>query len=144
MKPSLEYIAGFFDGEGCVSIVCITPEKIKNQKSNRYQLVVELTNTNEKIMKEIQSVIGGRLSSYGRRPANWKPSFRLIFASAKALDMLIKIAPYVRLKKPIVELGIEFQKQKVIGSHVIRDGGSKYYNKAKLLNQRGIKTKKVN
>jgi len=55
---SLEYIAGFFDGEGFISI---QKASHKSHSGSRYWLTASFCNTHKGVLEEIQKVIGGNV-----------------------------------------------------------------------------------
>lgn len=52
----IAYIAGLFDGEGCVSV-----RKWTTKKAFQHTLYVSITNTDKKVLDWIQSQYGGGL-----------------------------------------------------------------------------------
>ena len=97
---SLEYIAGYFDGEGCVTI------GITNKKY--YQLCVKIDSIDFEPLHMIHKMFGGGLSLSKRRPPRhhtWH--FRL--STNIAYKFLKAIQPYCILKKQQVDLALEFQ-----------------------------------
>jgi len=89
---SLEYIAGFFDGEGCVIIA---------QSGNRFWLVVSLTQRKREILEMIQKQFGGYLDCVGIS--------RLRFSCEQAAQFLKAIQPFVIVKKKEIALALKFQ-----------------------------------
>ncbi len=53
------YIAGFFDGEGCVRI------KRANQGGNSYYITATITNSNKAILEYIKDIFGGKAICFG-------------------------------------------------------------------------------
>jgi len=93
----LRWLAGFFDGEGCVYLQC------DRRKLAVFGLQITITQNDEPILKEVQSEFGGTVYLHkGRRCYRWR------ITSAPALSFLKAIQPYVRIKKEQVDLAIEF------------------------------------
>ncbi len=115
--PSLEYIAGFFDGEGGVSI---SAKAHKYHKVNKRGCNVEinhiqwrycayLVNTNKEVLQSIQSVAGGKIQLTGnRKNANHKPCYRLVFYSNSVAPFLQSIRPFCLIKAKQIEVLLEF------------------------------------
>ena len=104
----LAYVAGFFDGEGCV---CVRKAKPMNSNQNiRYSLLVTITNTDLEVLEYIQSVLGGVLTKRSWYFGAKKQCYNLYWTSNKGKIMLEKLLPYLWTKKKDAELGIEFQK----------------------------------
>ena len=99
---SLEYMAGFFDGEGCVNITL-------GGKGRQRILRVMIVNTNRIILEEFQKQFGGKLNKSRTLKENWKPFNCLTFINTHALDFLQKIYPFIFIKKRQIELAMEFR-----------------------------------
>lgn len=102
-KTDLAYAAGIVDGEGCISF-CYSHKK--------YQaLLVEVTNTNEWLVRWFSFVFGGRTyfqNDKRRVGPKYKPIFRWIIRSTEALEFLKLIYPYLMLKKTQADIAIKF------------------------------------
>lgn len=91
-KADLAYIAGFFDGEGCVNFT--------TRGKHRSVLVrVLIRNTDLSIIEHIRSLFGGRIeiARFKTKP-HWKPSYCWRIDADQAVDFLCIIEPYVRIK----------------------------------------------
>lgn len=109
---SLEYLAGFFDGEGCIVI-----DKDRRKKSPNYQLVARI-----KLAAHQSSVLYEFLKRFGGNIYNHK-AYVTFYYSAKAqkswrvngqfaYSFLLTISPFLVLKKPQAELAMEFYTSK--------------------------------
>lgn len=100
-KLNKSYIAGFFDGEGCISL------SLKG-------LRLILTNTDKLILEEIQRYFGdlGQVTSKLRyKNDNFrKPCFQLIYWNKHAEEVLVILRPYLRQKKEQARLALQFQR----------------------------------
>ena len=105
MPLSPEYIAGFFDGEGCVNITVAG-------KSKQATLRIMIANTHKEILEAIQRQFSGHI--YRTRASinnpKWKESWQLVLLHQKATDFLEAIEPYIIVKASQVKLGLDFQK----------------------------------
>lgn len=105
-KEKLAYLAGLIDGEGSIYL-----QKTTNKNGNiRYDMRFNITNTNQILCKWLQENFGGLV--YSRKGCNerCKPRFEWV-ASRKLFDILsIQILPFLTIKKPQVELAIQFRK----------------------------------
>lgn len=119
---SNEYAAGFFDGEGYVTI----------RRSNRYlrknpsyRLVVGLVNTDLAILCDFQATFGGRLY----RKANHAPSLHsqgwelLIQNRDEVNSFLHAVAPCARIKAGQVQLAIDFLRLGLVRKEMIECRG---------------------
>ena len=126
MQPiTLEYIAGFVDGEGTFSITKGTV--------NSYCPRFGVYNTNLKVIKDIQKClnIGLKISKVKHRNDKWKTLYRLdsvTIDQCKQAAMLLE--PHLRQKKEHAQLIIKFQRsdptKRGIGQH--GDFAANYHN----------------
>lgn len=136
-KLEIAYLAGIFDGEGCISIIC--------PKKGRYLYLSCSIGTAGNYLPELfQSHFGGSISAHKTHNPHHHNSYHWIVVCSDALNLLNVIKPRLRLKKESAELAIEFQK------HIIAHHGygphhpmgdeeknlrSEYRKKLKYLNQ---------
>lgn len=125
------YVAGFFDGEGCVSFA-------KNRSGIFPR--INVVNTNFEILKSFQKKFGGDIIPLSYRKSNWKQAWSWRLCWTKAVDFLDRLSPYLRIK-------IE-QAETVFAWQAIRPGcgGGKWDKESmellkarmKFLNHRGL------
>lgn len=106
MAPALvteQYIAGFFDGEGSVSIAFRQPQG-GWRVSPSYVLQVAIAQIDPRPLIAIQERYGGRIyhSGVGRRTWAWNVSAR------KARPFLEAVLPYLIVKRRDAEIGLAF------------------------------------
>ena len=108
------YIAGFFDGEGSISINKFRANN-PNYKCPHYILTVTLTNTNLEIIEEIHEKLGAskqmRKREWGK--SHWKTCYAWMASANKALIVLKLIRPYLKVKAKQADLAISFQESKM-------------------------------
>lgn len=90
---SLDYLAGFVDGEGSLSLA-----RKPRRGSPEYCVRVSIANTNREILGEIQQELGGTIAESRRRNPKWKLGYSLIWTNAAAVGILRRIAPHLRVK----------------------------------------------
>jgi hypothetical protein len=107
IQASPQYIAGFFDGEGYITL----------RRSNRYtrtaasyRIVIGFTNKSKAILELIQQRYGGSIYPKARRnkevhAAAWELS---IFRNDGIQSFMAEIGPHIILKRPQVDLALEF------------------------------------
>ncbi len=96
----IAYMAGFFDGEGCIRI------KKSSQKGNSYHLICHITNSNWKILRIYQYYFGGQVRKQERTPN--KTIYQYYVTCAEACDMLKTMLGFLREKREQANLGIDF------------------------------------
>jgi len=106
-EKNWSYLAGLFDGEGCISIC---PRKDKHG-DNAFIFCIQITNTNTTLMKWLIEHFGGVYYSQdgkSRKP-NWKPSYRWrVKGRANEEEFLLGVLPYLVIKKEQAKLALEF------------------------------------
>jgi len=101
---SRAYIAGFFDGEGSITIA-----KSHRGTSPIYWLVVCLTNKNLAVLQWVQTLYGGRLSTKPRRSTRWAEAYTLtINKKTQTRTFLESVLPFARIKRAQIEHGLAF------------------------------------
>lgn len=122
-KGDLCYIAGLFDGEGCIQIV-----KNKKRKRNSIEdrlcfvLRVSIGNTDLGLLESVKKNIGMGTIIFRRKPregSNFK-SYSYRVSDSQAFIVLKKLIPFLRSKKEEAILGIEFQETKKKGRYCRR------------------------
>ena len=90
---SLDYLAGFIDGEGCF-----------NAGKNLLGFKIELSNTNLNIMEEIQESFGGKLYSYNIGKRRRRVSYKLTWSGNAAVELAKLLMDKLRIKKRQAEV----------------------------------------
>ncbi len=105
-KADLAYMAGFFDGEGCINLARRT------KRGKRCRIHISISNTNEWVIQWFHFNFGGSIVFEDRTSENpnWQNVWRWSITSGQqALRFLQAISPYLILKKPQAELAVKFQ-----------------------------------
>lgn len=143
----LAYIAGLFDGEGCVNIYKIDTKHTKitgRRKNPRWELSTTIYNCDYKIIKWLYDNYGGYLQHRGRKNPKWKKSYAWKMSSNQAISFLKGIKKYLRIKEKQTELAIKFQQYRIRKKNkfaTLTKKDVKFHEycwlKMKKLNQRG-------
>jgi intein/homing endonuclease len=104
ITSKIAYIAGFFDGEGCIRI------KESNKGENSFYVIAHLTNSYRPVLDEVQSLFGGAVRKQERTPN--KTIYNWCVSSAEAVDFLRTIAPFLKEKRRQAEYAIDFHERK--------------------------------
>ena len=106
-ETDLAYAAGIIDGEGNIGIYANT----SMAGYPRYRLRVRVTNSDEWLIHWLKNNFGGSIGVQQQPEGkNWKPAWYWTISCNTAMNFLVEILPYLRLKKSQAELAIEFQK----------------------------------
>lgn len=105
------YYAGIFDGEGSISIITH-----RRAASTQMCLQARVINTNRPLVESLSVAFGGYIST---RPAKGRQ--RTCYAwgvqGASAVDVLMTLRPYLRIKLQQADLAIRFQQYLTLNSH---------------------------
>lgn len=104
---SVEYLAGFIDGEGSLALA----RRRHRGGSPEYSLRVCVYNSHRELLSEIQQTWGGVMSAVGQRRPGWKPAYALIWTNATAARLLQGVAPCLRVKARQAAALLEFQER---------------------------------
>src|SRR3990167_6754845 len=94
---TIQYVAGFFDGEGSINIY----QAKKGIKKDRigYHLSVAVHNTDEEIIQMFKKKFGGYIHIRPREVQKWKTGYDWKLSANQALNFLENIYPFLILKK---------------------------------------------
>ena len=93
-ETDIAYVAGFFDGEGCISI----------GKNGSVEL--RIVNTAKNVLIRLQKLFGGSITNRTQK-AN-KTQYAYSFYGEKAIEFIILIKPYLIEKLPQAETILEY------------------------------------
>ena len=109
------YIAGFFDGEGTITVACGR----KTKKGRIYTLICAFYNSDQEVLEWIQSKIGGTIHI---RPKKSPHHFihRMLYCrnQRELIIWLETLYPFLIIKKEAVNLGIMFLKLREPTKHL--------------------------
>lgn len=139
----LAWFAGFFDGEGSISI--IENETSKSGYRHWFSLVISVTNTYLPALEKVRDWWDvGAIALKGDGAGNQKLRWRWIVPANKALIVLEETLPYLSVKHKQARLAIAFQKLRRVGRYqslnrdarLVRD--AKFKHAMNILNKRGV------
>ena len=97
----ISYVAGFFDGEGCICISKHTSTVIRREG---YHLVASISQRKKETLIEIQKIFGGRIYGNGDgRSFRWE-----VVRKNEAQTFLTTILPHLQLKRSQAKVGLLF------------------------------------
>lgn len=107
----LAYIAGFFDGEGSITIhENFAPSP--RGKSPNHTLQVAIGNTDKRVVEWIHAHFGGSLTMRKTTKPNHRDVMQWIIRSNGASQFLEAILPFLRMKIEQAKIGLSFQNEK--------------------------------
>lgn len=114
-KSKWSYLAGLFDGEGCVSIAS-RPHKTVDKRNGkevvwkRTSLQISLANTNLQLMRWLVSNFGGvYYTLHENTTENWKTCYSWQPKGAKNREtFLLGILPYAIAKRTQLQLALDY------------------------------------
>ena len=101
-KIELAYLAGFFDGEGCISLY--------TSHGRRY-LTVSVSQTNRFILESFRFAFGGQVYE-GQKHNGKRDIWRWTATTKIAAEFLKQIYPFLKLKKGEATIALEFQRNR--------------------------------
>jgi hypothetical protein len=99
---SIEWLAGFFDGEGCINITLAG-------KTRQPSLRVYLVNTDAAILAEVQAQYGGLLTKPRQLNPKWKPFRSIQWRNESGETLLRLLIPHLKIKQRQAQLALEFR-----------------------------------
>lgn len=99
MQVNKEYLAGFFDGEGCIHLGVTTASGTNNKYPS---LIVSLAQSGEngkQLLLNIQAEYGGSLSMNKKLKPSHKDGYQLRWRGSKGILFLNKIKDSLIIKK---------------------------------------------
>ena len=106
---SLAYLAGVFDGEGCISFSLREQASAKSKSPNLQTIVaVQMSDcATVSLFHERWPGVFGKVSRK-RFPSHWKTQWRWVLMADDIVPFLSEIRPYLRLKRPQAELALRY------------------------------------
>jgi hypothetical protein len=101
------YIAGLFDGEGCVSVVVNRRVVRQFGYSMRHQLSVQISNTHQGVVDWVCATYGGKVKSY--QPGRGRIIYKWFLNDRHAATFLRDLLPYLIVKREQAEVGLAFR-----------------------------------
>lgn len=95
-RVSLQYFAGFIDGEGSLMLA-----KVKRavRLESAYVPRMSVDNTNKAVLRDIQRQYGGILFEQSPRKTDWKRSYKLVWTGNRVEAPLRLIAQHLHIKR---------------------------------------------
>jgi hypothetical protein len=105
---TLSYLAGFLDGEGCISIL----KRVKGKWNASYFIQIVIGQKDGQTLDWIQKKFGGRVYIVKR-----DCSYTWNLTNKKAYEFIKILTPFLKYKKPQAELAIKFYEERLIGNN---------------------------
>lgn len=128
-KEDAIYIAGFFDGEGCVSCAW----NHREDKIKGFHLTI--ANTNKTQLEWLQSLFGGAITTKEHKDNKNKTSYWLQICGDNALNLICAILPHSKIKSRQLALAFSFFASKEKGRTT--EANRFLYTELRRLNKRG-------
>jgi len=107
----LSYIAGFFDGEGSITIHENCRPSPRGKTPN-HTLQVSIGNTDPRVLVRLKACFGGGLSYRKSTNPKWRGIAQWCVRAKMALPFLLAIFPYLRMKQDAARIAIKYQRTK--------------------------------
>ena len=110
-SDELAYIAGFFDGEGSVTIHTNCKPSLRGKVPN-HTLQVSIGNTDPRVLLWIHSNFGGNICYRKKVSPKWRKVAQWSIRTGGAALFLQAIYPFVRMKRDQIEIACAYQATK--------------------------------
>ncbi len=102
---SLEYLAGFIDGEGSLMIA---KSLVRRYGTTQYGSRLTISNSDRQILEEIRRDYGGILVTRVHPQAKWKDGHQLVWTSGLIRQYLPLLIPHLQVKRTRAALLLDF------------------------------------
>lgn len=104
------WMAGFFDGEGCIFIKRASPTESNGLRNFNYSLCLDIGSTSKTVLDLWKGYFGGTIAKRtDKRPGLRAISWNWRAHTGRAEEVLQKLLPYLQLKKDEALCALEFQ-----------------------------------
>jgi len=131
---SIEYTAGFFDGEGCIN--CST------NKGGSPFIRILVVNTNIEVLQSFQQRWGGDINKNYRAKAHWKQAYTWRLSHSACANFLKEIQPFLIVKSSQCKSALDFFEIRPNKGHKWSDDkltlANKFISEIKQANKKGV------
>ncbi len=103
-----EYAAGFFDGEGCISVKRVT----RPGQRLGYLLRAQINHTHFPTLQQLKTQWGGYIGSVKQMESRYKTRWQWALDGDSLVKFLQDIRPFLIEKTPQVEMALQFVAEK--------------------------------
>jgi len=100
-----EYAAGFFDGEGSISIACIQ----RKSRNPEYHIRIQMSNTDLSVLEKFKEMFAGQIYLIRKRNPNHTQAWKWSVGTAQSMLLLEQLLPHLVIKKKQAQLALEFR-----------------------------------
>ena len=111
----LPYLAGFFDGEGCIHAFIRHPD-MRRSATISHRVRIEVANLHKPILEEFCSLFGGRVTTRKRYDGG-RTMWTWYVQGQQAIPFLEAMLPHLWLKREQAECALELQRRVSAGTH---------------------------
>ena len=99
----LIYLAGFVDGEGCLT-------RNISRNTVKYRPQLRISGTYKPVMEWIKRWFGGNYYTIHRRTAKTKTTYDWVISTNQAIALVNRLMPYLKVKKREAKVFVAFYK----------------------------------
>lgn len=144
MKLSSQYMAGLFDGEGTVYIRKVSSPKYADE--SYFRVECSLGNCHKGVLNSLKETLGyGNVYETNQKAVKehgWQRQYRWASSCRSVINFLQRVAPYVIIKQPYVELALAFAKTVGKGNKRDKKLQERFYKKYKRMRSKEVRTRK--
>ena len=113
-REKIIYLGGFIDGEGWIGIKKAFSPKTTRSLSPSYAAILQITNTNEKIIGWLVENFGGQFCRTRPGSSKHKVAYIWYVGNRKLQPLLAQVCPYLIIKQEQANIVLNFLTHKLI------------------------------
>jgi hypothetical protein len=145
----LAWMAGFLDGEGCVTISSKAGSIRHKKKTPWLSPYVTVSNRNRGVLELFKACFGGYIVSMQRKKTHHSPCWAYMACNTKATEMLKALRPYLRVKAMHADTVLRFSEtmhnDRGCRGYTEREHEIRNYflSQIRIMNQKGVANETV-
>ena len=130
-KRNWSYLAGIFDGEGCLHIAKLYAYK----KQIAYRMDIHITNTSRELVQWLVSEFGGKYYFVPSKNLKWKDAYRWVPSGKKNKEnFILGMLPYLIIKRELAKICLEFLR---LDNRNVPEKREEIWQRSRVLSRRG-------
>lgn len=133
-EKNWSYLAGLFDGEGCIHIAEVSFKDRPHGVQKAYRADIHITMTNREVIEWVAKNFGGVYYVQESVNPRWRNAYRWVPKGNKnKQNLLLGLLPYLIVKREVANIALEFLRL----TGICPEERKRLATKARQLTQRG-------
>ena len=123
----IRYIAGLFDGDGCIFLNRAMPTEktiARGEVSPKYQLMCSLANIYKPVVLKFQAKFGGLVVPRNAQNPRQRTAWYWAVTARRSVNFLEKISPYLFIKKEQAKIALDYHRTCIRDVYIGGKGGN--------------------